>query len=412
MNLQHGLNWIDSRAAAMRRDLIELCDTNSHTFNVAGVERVLDRVAERLGSIADRVERVPVTPATVLDDGGNPTARPLASCLVARKRAEAPFRVLVNIHADTVYAPDSSFQRVRETDANTLIGPGVVDAKGGIIVLLTALEAFEGVLKTSNLGFERRIGWEVIINSDEEIGSPGSNALLDQAAKQNHVGLLYEPALGGGALVSRRKGSGNYTITVRGRAAHAGRDFINGRNAVVLAGEMAMKLHEANAGLGGATINVGKLVGGTAANVVPDLATMTVNARADVPEDVMRIEQVIKQVHASVANREGFSIQIAGRFSSMPKVLDEKTRKLLELILDAGKSIGLALSHGPSGGASDGNRLSAAGLPNIDSMGPRGGELHSEREFIQVDSLAERAKLSLAVLARLAEKRGTPDEHR
>lgn len=398
MDLKAGLNWIDAHAPMMRSELVGICEINSHSFNVAGVERVLDRVQDRLRLIADRVQRVPVGPVTIVDDRGNPSAQPLASCLIATKRAHAPFRVLLNIHADTVYPIHSPFQQVREVDANTLIGPGVVDAKGGIIILLTALEAFE------QLPIARRIGWEVIINSDEEIGSPGSSALLDEAAKHNHVGLLYEPALGEGALVSRRKGSGNYTITVRGRAAHAGRDFANGRNAVVLASEMAIKIHQANDSLGGATINVGKVTGGTAANVVPDQATLVLNARADVPEDVAKIEDAIRRVHESVKQREGFTIQIAGQFSSMPKVLDEKTQRLLDLILDAGRALGLTLGHGPSGGASDGNRLSAAGLPNIDSMGPRGGELHSEREFIHLGSLTERAKLSLAVLARLADR--------
>jgi glutamate carboxypeptidase len=391
------LCWIDAQASAMRDELISLCEINSHTYNVAGVERVLDRVQDRLAKLADHVERVPSGTATIVDELGIETTRPLASCLVATKRAEAKVRVLLNIHADTVYPSDSPFQHVRDVDANTLNGPGVVDAKGGIVILLAALEAFE------QMPIAQRIGWEVIINSDEEIGSPGSNALLDAAAKRNDVGLLFEPAMPDGSLVSRRRGSGNYTIVVRGRAAHAGRDFANGRNAIVLASEMAVKLHEANAQLSGATINVGTMKGGTAANVVPDLATLVINTRADVPEDVGRIEEAIKVVHSTVATREGFAIRITGGFSSMPKVLDAKTKILLYAIIHAGASIGLNLTHGPSGGASDGNRLAEAGLPNIDSMGPRGGELHSEREFIRLDSLTERAKLSLAVLSTLAE---------
>lgn len=398
------LDWIDGRAGAMRDELIELCEINSHSYNTAGIDRVLDRVQERLAPISDRVARVPIANAPVMDDRGQRSEAPLAPVLIASRRADAPYRVLLNIHADTVYPVDSAFQKIRAVDANTLIGPGVVDAKGGIVVMLTALEAFE------QTPLAKHIGWEVIINTDEEIGSPGSNPILDEAAKRNQVGLLFEPALGAGALVSRRRGSGTYTILVRGRAAHAGRDFANGRNAVVLAGEMAVKLHEANRSLGNATINVGKLNGGTATNVVPDLAMIQINVRADVPEDVARIEEVIRTVHDSVKHRDGFSIEVAGRFSSMPKVLDVPTQRLLDLILDAGRSIGLNLTHGPSGGASDGNRLSAAGLPNIDSMGPRGGELHSEREFIHLDSLAERAKLSLAVLARLAGRLGTTDE--
>ncbi len=396
-DLGRQLQWIDSRGSDMRIQLTELCNINSHSYNVAGVERVLDLVQARLAPLAHEVKRIPVPPAKSYDDRGQAIESPLATCLLATKRADAKVRILLNIHADTVYPPTSPFQSVGEIGANRLNGPGVIDAKGGIIVLLTALEAFE------QSPLAERIGWEVIINSDEEVGSPGSSALLDEAAKRNHYGLLFEPALASGGLVSQRKGSGNYTIVVRGRAAHAGRDFANGRNAVVAASEIAVRIHEANAGFDGATINVGKITGGGAANIVPDLATLMLNGRASVPEDVKRIEDAIFHAQLAVAMREGYSVQTFGRFTSKPKMLDPKSQELLELILSAGKSIGLQLTHGASGGASDGNRLAAAGLPNIDSLGPRGGEMHSEREFVEIDSLVERAKLSFVVLAQLAE---------
>ena len=393
-------DWIDSQSQTMRSFLIELCNINSYSFHVAGVRRVIELIRSRLNKIADDVSLVEVPAARIYDDRGNPCERALSPCLVARKRADAHFRVLLNIHADTVYPESSPFQQVKEIDSNTLNGPGVVDAKGGIVVLLAALEAFEQSPLAAN------IGWEVIINSDEEIGSPGSRDLLDEAAKRNQVGVLFEPAMAEGGLVSARKGSGNFTIVVRGRAAHAGRNFEEGRNAVVAAAEIALALDRANARLMGTTINVGRLVGGDAPNVVPDVATLIVNCRATEPADVNRIQDVIFAAQLPVGMREGFSVQTYGSFSSMPKVLDEPTRSLLNIILDAGSSIGLKLKHGATGGASDGNRLAAAGLPNIDSLGPRGGQLHSDAEFIKLDSLTERAKLSLAVLCKLAENAG------
>lgn len=393
---------IHARSQEMKALLVELCNINSHTFHVEGVGKVLDRVEARLAKHADRVQRIPIADAVMQDDHGETVHRALAPCLVATRRAQAERRILLNIHADTVYGIDSPFQLVREVDANTLCGPGVIDAKGGLVVMLTALEAFETAAETDPSLAE--VGWEVIINTDEEIGSPGSAVLLEAAAKRNHYGLLYEPALPGGALVSSRKGSGNYTIIVRGRSAHAGRAIEQGRNAVVAAAEIAVQLHAANATLDGATLNVGKLAGGSAPNVVPDLATLIVNARAAVPGDVPRIEETIFRAVRSIGAREGYGVEVQGRFASMPKVLDEKTRGLLAIILDAGRSIGLDLQHGPSGGASDGNRLAAAGLTTIDSLGPLGGEMHSDREFIHLDSLVERARLSLAVLVRLAEK--------
>src|SRR5204863_2063795 len=117
---------------------------------------------------------------------------------------------------------------------------------------------------------------------DEEIGSPGSIELLNRAAKDNRLGLLFEPAMGDeGALVGERKGFGNFTVIVRGRAAHAGRDFAQGRNAVIAAAKMMHKLHALNDELGsnGITVNVGRVVGGGAVNVVPDLCVARINVR-------------------------------------------------------------------------------------------------------------------------------------
>ena len=151
-------------------------------------------------------------------------------------------------------------------------GPGVIDAKGGLVVLLTAIDAVERSDLAGNLG------WELFLNTDEEIGSPGSAAFFAEAAKRNHLALLFEPAMPDGALVSERKGSGNFSLVVRGRAAHAGRDFSAGRNAIVAAADFAVAVHRLNGTIPEVTLNVARIDGGGPANVVPDLAVCRLNA--------------------------------------------------------------------------------------------------------------------------------------
>src|SRR5262249_17454996 len=127
---------------------------------------------------------------------------------------------------------------------------GVADAKGGLAVMLIALQAFE------QCPWSKNIGWEILINPDEEIGSPGSSELLRQCATSNHVGMVYEPAFADGAIVSQRKGSGNFDLVVRGRAAHAGRDFAQGRNALTAAATAAIALDHLNQSIPNVTINI------------------------------------------------------------------------------------------------------------------------------------------------------------
>jgi glutamate carboxypeptidase len=226
--------------------------------------------------------------------------------------------------------------------------------------------------------------------------------LLVESAKRNHVGLVFEPAIGEGNIVDTRKGSGVFTFIVHGRAAHSGRDFAAGRSAIAALATMVNKLHALNDTLSGIIVNVGKIEGGGAVNVVPDLAIARVNVRVTVPQDEAVIRERFQSIVDEANQLDGIRVELHGGIGSPPKVLDDKSRRLLDLIFACGRELGLSLSSQPSGGVSDGNKLAAAGLPVIDSLGPRGGKLHSPEEFLYVDSLPERAKLAFLVLAKLA----------
>ncbi len=396
------LDWIENLHEQMCRQVTDWCNINSGTENLSGIAAMAELLQSAFGVLGGTFEQVPVPPTESIDSRGNPGTVPLGPALRFTKRRShaagatgGPLRVLLNIHRDTVYGMDHPFQTCTRLDANTLRGPGVIDAKGGLVVMLAALQAFE------RSPFADRIGWEVLINSDEEIGSLGSAGPLARAAAENDVGLLFEPALPDGSLVSRRRGTGNFSIVVRGRSAHAGRDFDRGRNAIVALAEMLVQLHGLNGAIPGITVNVGRVEGGGAVNVVPDLAIARVNVRTSVPQDEGKIISELRRIVAAAGNREGITAQLHGGITSPPKLPDDRTRRMMETIEACGHDLGLPITWRDSGGASDGNKLAAAGLPNIDTLGPRGGNIHSPQEFLLLDSLVERAKLSALLLMKL-----------
>jgi glutamate carboxypeptidase len=152
----------------------------------------------------------------------------------------------------------------------------------------------------------------------------------------------------------------------------------------------------------GIVVNCGKVEGGGATNIVPELAIGRFNVRADSAEDQRAVEELFDAAAAQIGRRDGITVSLHGGFNSPPKPLDARSTGLMEAVITTGRALGLTLSHRPSGGTCDGNKLAAAGLPVVDSLGPVGGELHSDREYVRISSLAERAKLTALLLMKLA----------
>ncbi len=388
------LDWIDSQAGRMRSLVERWSNINSYSHNLPGLEELSHLLKAEWKPLGE-FEEIPIGHQESIDFRGTVERKPLGRALRIRQRGDAPLRVFLCIHMDTVYPPEDGFTAVTEVDSNTLRGPGVCDAKGGLAVMLTAVEAME------RSPWAKKIGWEVLINPDEEIGSPGSSPLFDEAAAGNHVGLLFEPTLPDGSLVSERGGSGSYAVIVHGRSAHAGRDPHMGRNAIHAMAKTIVRLSELSSG--GITINVGKVEGGGPVNVVPDLAICRLNVRAKTPADQKHVQEAISQIIHEADRQDGIHVELHGGFHRPPKPLDDGARQLQKMIELAAHELGLSVAWRYSGGVSDGNQLAAAGLPNIDSLGPRGGSIHSHEEFLLLDSLPERAKLAYLVLRSLAE---------
>ncbi|MBB5746245.1 hydrolase [Brevundimonas variabilis] len=368
---------------------------NSGSRNADGLNAVLAALETEAGRLPASVARIPTRGSTTIGDDGVVRTEAHADALLITARPDAPVQIVLTGHYDTVYPAESAFQTVAARDDGALNGPGIADMKGGISVLMAALEAFE-----THPGRER-VGWTVLLSPDEEIGSPASAPLLAKLGAAGHVGMTYEPALADGTMAGARKGSGNYHLIVTGKAAHAGRAFEEGRNAIAGAALVAAALHGLNGRREGVTVNVAKISGGGALNVVADRAVVRFNVRVPDAPSAAWITDAISEIVAT-APFEGLTLDLHGGMTRAPKPMDASQTALFEAVRATGALLGQPIAWTPSGGVCEGNNLHASGLPNIDTLGVRGGNIHSEREFAWPESFVERAQLSALVLCKLA----------
>jgi glutamate carboxypeptidase len=370
---------------------------NSGSRNLAGLERMADLLVDAFAALPGLIRLERPAKVDAVDSAGRTIEIEHGRHLHLTVRPTAPVQLLFTGHMDTVFGAEHAFQTTRWLEDGVLNGPGVADMKGGIAVMLAALKAVE------KSPVADRVGYEVVINSDEEVGSPASAALLAQAAQGKRAALTYEPAaMPDGTLAGERPGSGNFAIVIRGRSAHAGRNPEDGRNAVLAAADLALKL--AAARYPGLSINPSRIEGGSPTNVVPDLAILRVNLRPRTPEDEQNARALIDSSVAQVIVAHGVEAEVQGGFGRPPKPLTSKAEALFNLVKQAGADLGQSIAWQPSGGVCDGNNIAACGVPVVDTMGVRGGKIHSMEEFLIVDSLSERAALSALTILRLAQE--------
>lgn len=389
------LMWIDKEQDTMLQLLQEWADINSGSENISGLAAMIEVLSTNFAKLDGAMEKIDLQPRIVIDAFGKPMEVPHGKALSVIKRPEAKIKVFLGGHMDTVYPVSHRFQKTTLLGANILQGPGVADMKGGLVVMLKALEAFEQHPLAVN------IGWEVLINSDEEVGSIGSEPLLIRSAKRNTLGLIFEPSFPDGAIVSSRKGSANLTIASFGRAAHAGRDFDKGRNAITALAKFIVAAHELTHLEKGITLNFGHISGGGPVNVVPDLALCRLNIRTIHPDDFAYIEGELIKI-ANHLESDGVKLTITLQHTHPPKLFDKKNQSLFNQLQLCAKEEGFNLEHRPSGGACDGNLLSAHGLPVIDSLGVIGSHIHTTDEQMVISSLVSRTRLITLFLLKLA----------
>ena len=382
-------------AAVMLEQVQGWCAINTGTANLGGLAKQADALVDAFSALPGEVELVDPAAVTAIDAAGNEFEKPHGQHMVLRVRPTANRRLLFTGHMDTVFPADHAFQNQTWLDDETLNGPGVADMKGGISVMLHALLAAEASGAIGSLGYD------VLINSDEETGSLASSKLIAELAQGKLAALTYEPAaLPDGTLAHARGGTGNYSITFTGKSAHAGRNPREGRNAIVAAADLILRLKGMERE--DITINPAKLEGGAANNVVPDHAVLRFNIRPKSTDAMDSFDRDLVDVLAAVEAEHEVGIHRHGGVTRPPKQVDDRAQALFDLVKACGAELGQSIKWQSTGGVCDGNNIAACGVPVVDTMGVRGGAIHSPDEFLIVPSLAERAALSALVISRIA----------
>jgi len=388
------LSQID--ADAMLDQVQSWCAINTGTANLDGLARQAQVLADAFGTLPGDLELIDPAPVTAIAADGSEFDKAHGQHLVLRVRPTANRRILLTGHMDTVFPVDHPFQEQTWLEDGVLGGPGVADMKGGIAVMLHALMAFEETASAGSLGYD------VLINSDEETGSLASSALIAEMAQGKIAALTYEPAaLPDGTLAHARGGTGNYSITITGKSAHAGRNPHEGRNALVAAADLILRLKGMEAG--DITINPAKLEGGGPNNVVPDHAVLRFNIRPKSTDAMENFDSSLNALLSDIETAHEVTARRHGGVTRPPKPVDDQAQRLFDLVRECGAEMGQNIAWKSTGGVCDGNNIAACGVPVVDTMGVRGGSIHSADEFLITASLAERAALSARVIQRLSE---------
>ncbi|QZD94918.1 hydrolase [Qipengyuania gelatinilytica] len=382
-------------ADTMLREVQDWAAINTGTANIDGLKTMASVLADEFSALPGDVELVDPATVTAISAEGREFEKPHGQHMVLRVRPEAERRFVLTGHMDTVFPVDHPFQEVKWLDDEVINGPGTADMKGGLDVILHALKLFETIEGSA------RVGYDVMINSDEETGSLASRGLIEELARGKYAALTYEPsALPDGTLAHARGGTGNYSITITGRSAHAGRNPHEGRNAIVAASDLVLRIKALEAD--DITVNPAKIEGGAANNVVPDLAILRFNIRPKSTDAMNRFDGELDAILKMIESEHEVGIHRHGGVTRPPKPVDDKAQRLFDLVKACGAELGQQIGWKSTGGVCDGNNIAATGVPVVDTMGVRGGAIHSPDEFMIVPSLRERAALSALVLTKLS----------
>jgi glutamate carboxypeptidase len=304
-----------------------------------------------------------------------------------------PGSLLVLGHSDTVWPLGTLEIMPFRVEDGRLWGPGVFDMKAGIVLFVFALRA----LLETDTAIVSQVRLQ--LNSDEEIGSPSSRPLTETHAAASHAVLVLEPATGlSGKLKTARKGVGQFRLTVRGKAAHAGLDFRAGASATL---ELARQLERIAAFTDwarGITVNPGVIAGGTRPNVIAAEAWADIDVRVLSAEDALKIEQDFRALEPFDPR---CALSIAGGLNRPPMPRSEKNLALFRCAQACARDLGLDLDDSLAGGGSDGNFTAALGVPTLDGLGAVGEGAHATHESVLIDRLAARSALLAKLMAAL-----------
>ena len=375
--VQHLLSYLREHRQDMVDLLQRLALAESPSDNPAAVAPALALLETELGQAGMAVRRFP--------------GRVSAGTLFARPRepsASSPVQLLVG-HCDTVWPVGTVRQMPVRVEGDALHGPGVFDMKGGLVQMLYALRA------AKDLGLRPPADCVVVINSDEEIGSPDSTPLIRRLARRAVRAFVLEPAFGrDGKLKTARKASGGFTVTVQGRAAHAGVNPEDGVSAILEMSHQVQRLFALNDAARGITVNVGTIDGGLRPNVVAAEVRASVDVRVRTQQDAAEVEAAIRGLRP--VNPDS-TIRVDGGIEQAPMEPLPRNQALWRLARDLGRRLGLELDQAAVGGASDGNTTSQY-TATLDGLGAVGEGAHAAHEQALIPQMVERCALLVLLL--------------
>ncbi len=376
---------VEAQLPAYLAALEQLVNVDCGSYTPAGVNRVADVVADALASMGAEVERVPHRPTGEEEQLGD---------LVIGRLAGAGPRLLLIGHMDTVFDPGTAAARPYRSEAGRAFGPGVTDMKSGLLAGLHAIEALDATGVHPAITF--------VANPDEEIGSPFSSGHIRRLAPEHDAALVLECARANGDIVSARKGIADVHVTFTGRAAHAGVEPEKGRSAILEAAHQVLALHALNGRWPSVTVNAGVIQGGTRPNVVAERCEMQVDVRAATVDEFeaakAEVERIVGATHV-----DGVRGEMRPSAGHQPMEKSPASARLVALAVAIAGELGFTLRDAATGGASDANTTSAAGLPTLDGLGPIGGDDHSVDEWLDLESVVPRTTLLAALMARIGE---------
>jgi glutamate carboxypeptidase len=297
-------------------------------------------------------------------------------------------------HTDTVFDPGTAAERPFRIEGDRALGPGVTDMKGG---LLTGFFAVETLLAAGFDGFGRIT---YVNNPDEEIGSPWSREVILSEAANADAALVLEGARENGDIVSSRKGVLDVRFEITGRAAHAGVEPERGRSAILEAAHKTVAIQALNGRWPGVTANVGVVAGGTRPNVVPERCVIEFDVRSPHEDTFEQAGEAVRQI-AQTHTVPDVSVQMFSHGWHRPMEKKEGGARLAALAIQVASELGFELKDASTGGASDANTTSGAGVPSLDGLGPIGGDDHGPNEWLDLTSVVPRISLLAGILSRL-----------
>lgn len=320
-----------------------------------------------------------------------------AGCrLKASNITEGKSDILLVGHMDTVFGKGTAAARPFTMDSEKAYGPGVADMKAGDL-LITRISQFL-------LSEMPDVSFTIAHNGDEETGSLYSKQWLQDIARTCNYCMVFEPGRPGGIFVKKRKGSAEYKITFHGHSVHAGIEPENGASAIVEMARWITELNNLNHYDIGTSVNVGIVSGGTASNIVAGEASCLVDLRYESLEELNKVRHAIHSLSETISVPD-VTVEIVENFYCAPMTPDKQSEKIIQILEEVAKENEISIGFVSTGGSSDANNISETGIPVLDGCGPCGANLHSDEEYLILDSIEQRYTLITETIRKLMNRR-------